>query len=102
MLLRAILSGGVWNGFLLRKSKGSDIRCRFCDEPDGDGQLFCECSFALCSSSSTARVSPSVAWPMTALAGPDVFFGTVGLQATQTAQVIVPGLWLVVTLQLTI
>ena len=30
MLLRAILSGGVWNGFLLSKVKKEDIKCRFC------------------------------------------------------------------------
>ena len=31
MLLRAILSGGVWNGFLLSKVKKEDINCRFCN-----------------------------------------------------------------------
>ena len=32
MLLRAVLAGrrrGGWNGFLLSKSKGTDIQCRF-------------------------------------------------------------------------
>ena len=28
MLLRAILSGGVWNGFLLSKVKKEDVPCR--------------------------------------------------------------------------
>ena len=45
MLLRAILSGGVWNGFLLSKAKKEDITCRFCGAPDNDGHLFWECTF---------------------------------------------------------
>ena len=40
MLLRAILSGGVWNGFLLCKVKKEDVPCRFCGAPDNDGHLF--------------------------------------------------------------
>ena len=40
MLLRAILSGGVWNGFLLSKVKKEDVPCRFCGAPDNDGRLF--------------------------------------------------------------
>ncbi len=46
MLLRAILCGGVWNGFLLGKAKKEDVPCRFCGERDGDGHLFWECSFS--------------------------------------------------------
>ena len=45
MLLRAILSGGVWNGFLLSKAKKEDILCRFCGAPDNDGHLFWDCTF---------------------------------------------------------
>ena len=45
MLLRAILCGGVWNGFLLSKAKKEDVPCRFCGKRDGDGHLFWECSF---------------------------------------------------------
>ena len=40
MLLSAILSGGVWDGFLLRKAKHEDVNCRFCNAPDNDGHLF--------------------------------------------------------------
>ena len=40
MLLRAILSGRVWNGFLLSKVKKEDVPCRFCGAPDNDGHLF--------------------------------------------------------------
>ena len=40
MLLRAILSGGVWNGFLLGKVKKEDVPCRFRGSPDNDGHLF--------------------------------------------------------------
>ena len=45
MLLRAILAGGVWNGFLLSKAKEEDIPCRFCGAADNDGHLFWDCSF---------------------------------------------------------
>ena len=44
-LLRGILSGGVWNGFLLGKVQGDVVPCRFCGGPDGDGHLFWECSY---------------------------------------------------------
>ena len=37
MLLRAILCGRVWNGFLLGKAKKEDVPCRFCGKRDGDG-----------------------------------------------------------------
>ena len=45
MLLRAILCGGFWNGFLLGKAKKEDVPCRFCGMRDGDGHLFWECLF---------------------------------------------------------
>ena len=45
MLLRAMLSGGVWNGFLLGRAKKEDVPCRFCGGRDGDGHLFWECTF---------------------------------------------------------
>ena len=45
MLLRAILSGGVWNGFLLCKVKKEAVPCRFCGAPDNDGHLFWDCTF---------------------------------------------------------
>ena len=45
ILLRAILCGGVWNGFLLGRAKKEDVPCRFCGERDGDGHLFWECTF---------------------------------------------------------
>ena len=45
MLLRAVLCGGVWNGFLLGKAKKEDVPCRFCGQKDGDGHLFWDCAF---------------------------------------------------------
>ena len=45
MLLRAILSGRVWNGFLLSKVKKEDVPFRFCGAPDNDGHLFWDCIF---------------------------------------------------------
>ena len=44
-LLRAIMVGGVWNGFLLRHVRGQPVPCRFCGAPDHDGHLFWECTF---------------------------------------------------------
>ena len=43
-MLRAILCGTVWNGFLLGKAKKEDVPCRFCGKRDGDGHLFWECT----------------------------------------------------------
>ena len=42
-LLRGILSGGVWSGFLLSFVRGEIVPCRFCGGPDRDGHLFWEC-----------------------------------------------------------
>ena len=39
-LLRSIMVGGVWNGFLLGKVRGEVVPCRFCGGVDGDGHLF--------------------------------------------------------------
>ena len=44
MLLRSILCGGAWNGFLFGKTKEEEIPCRFCGGVDRDGHLFWECS----------------------------------------------------------
>ena len=45
MLLRSIMAGGVWNGFLLCKVRGEVVPCRFCGVADGDGHLFWECPY---------------------------------------------------------
>ena len=44
-LLRSVMVGGVWNGFLLGRVRGQAVPCRFCGAPDGDGHLFGECTF---------------------------------------------------------
>ena len=44
-LLRSVMVGGVWNGFLLGRVRGPPVPCRFCGSPDGDGHLFGECTF---------------------------------------------------------
>ena len=44
-LLRGILSGGVWNGFLLGFVKGEIVPCRFCGGLDHDGHFFWECPY---------------------------------------------------------
>ena len=44
-LLRSVLVGCVWNGFLLSKVKGQRVSCRFCGGDDNDGHLFWDCTF---------------------------------------------------------
>ena len=44
-LLRSIMVGGVWNGFLLGRVRSQVLPCRFCGAPDNDGHLFWECTF---------------------------------------------------------
>ena len=44
-LLRSIMVGGVWNGFLLGKVRCQVVSCRFCGAMDGDDHLFWECTF---------------------------------------------------------
>ena len=44
-MLRAVMTGGVWNGFLLGRVRGQRVPCRFCGAPDHDGHLFWECTF---------------------------------------------------------
>ena len=44
-LLRSVMVGGVWNGFLLGRVRSQPVPCRFCGGPDGDGHLFWECTF---------------------------------------------------------
>ena len=44
-LLRGVLVGGVWNGFLLGKVKNCHVPCRFCGGDDHDGHLLWECTF---------------------------------------------------------
>ena len=38
-LLRSVLVGGVWNGFLLGRVRSQLVPCRFCGAPDGDAHL---------------------------------------------------------------
>ena len=45
-LLRSIMVGCVWNGFLLGRVRNQVLPCRFCRAPDGDGHLFWECNFS--------------------------------------------------------
>ena len=44
-LLRSIMVGGVWKGFLLGRVRSQAVPCRFCGAPDGDGHLFWQCTF---------------------------------------------------------
>ena len=44
-LLRSVMVGGVWNGFLLGRVRNQAVPCRFCGAPDHDGHLFWECTF---------------------------------------------------------
>ena len=44
-LLRSVMVGCVWNGFLLGRVRNQAVPCRFCGAPDHDGHLFWECTF---------------------------------------------------------
>ena len=44
-LLRGILSGGRWNGFLLGKVQGENVPYRFCGGPGVGGRLFWDCFY---------------------------------------------------------
>ena len=44
-LLRVVLVGCVWNGFLLGKVRNCHVPCRFCGGDDHDGHLFWDCPF---------------------------------------------------------
>ena len=44
-LRRAIMVGGVWNGFLLGRVRGQAVPCQSCGAPDNDGHLFWNCPF---------------------------------------------------------
>ena len=44
-LLRSVMVGGVWNGFLFGCIRNQAVPCRFCGAPDDDGHLFWECTF---------------------------------------------------------
>ena len=46
-LLRSVMVGGVWNGFLLGRVRNQVLPCRFCGAPDGDGHLFWDCTFPM-------------------------------------------------------
>ena len=77
MLLRAILCGGVWNGFLLGKAKKEDVPCRFCSKRDGDGHLFWECPFPSCSMFGNFR-NLLTSCPLIVAGGHGAYFGMVG------------------------
>ena len=44
-LLRSVMVGGVWNGFLISRIRNQVLPCRFCGAPDHDCHLFWECTF---------------------------------------------------------
>ena len=76
-LLRAILSGAVWNGFLLGKVRKENVPCRFCGVPGGDGHLFWECSYPLWLLSERVLSFMTLSFWIR-LVGRDAFFGMVG------------------------
>ena len=46
-LLRSVMVGGVWNGFLLGRVRGQPVPCRFCGARDGDGHFLVNKPFLL-------------------------------------------------------
>ena len=77
MLLRRILCGGVFNGFLLGKSKEEDVPCRFCGSVDGDGHLIWVFQFPFRRESGKI-LSLRPCWPATVVPGPAIWPGVVG------------------------
>ena len=96
MLLRAILCGSVWNGFLLGKAKKEDVPCRFCGKKDGDGHLFWECSFPFSMYANCLSLLSSCPW--IAVGGLDVYFGMVGYLVSTVCLATNHGLCLLVSL----
>ena len=98
MLLRAILCGGVWNGFLLGKAEKEDVPCRYCGKRDGDGHLFWECTFS--PSLQHVRELPEFAYLMSLdrskWHGLDACFGMVGCLVLVALVKRIPGLHLLV------
>ena len=72
MLLRAILCGSVWNGFLLGKAKKENVPCRYCGKRYGDGHLFWECTFSPPSCTLGSFPNLPLLCPLTVASGPDV------------------------------
>ena len=97
MLLRAILCGGVWNGFLLGKAKKEDIPCRFCGKKDGDGHLFWECSFQPSFSMYVNCLSLLSSCPWIVVSGLDVYSGMAGCLVLRVCLVTDHGLRLLVS-----
>ena len=78
-LLRGVMVGGVWNGYLHGKVKGRPVPCRFCGAPDGDGHLFWECPFPpLVEIRENPEIHDLLRMDKIRLIGLGVFFGMVG------------------------
>ena len=84
-LLRSILVGGVWNGFLLGKIQGQGVPCRFCGGRDSDGHLFWDCTFV-------NILSFMIFLRWIRLLGLGAFFGMVGYPFSQALMVVLLGL----------
>ena len=76
-LLRGILVGGVWSGFLLGKVRGLCVPCRFCGRDDDDGHFWEIVLFHL-QLRSVNILSFMILWRWTSLCALGVFFGMVG------------------------
>ena len=87
MLLRAILCGRVWNGFLLGRAKKEDVPCHFCGKKkDGDRNA----PFHLCCMFGNF-LSFLLLWLLIRVSGHDVFFGMAGY--LDLAVVVIGYLW---------
>ena len=89
MLLRAILCGGVWNGFLLGKAKKEDVPCRFCVVTV---ICFGIVHFPLPFSMLGNCLSLHISSPLIAASGHDAYFGMVGCLVLVALVMGIPGL----------
>ena len=89
-LLRAIVVGGVWNGFLLGHIRGQPVPCRFCGLTM---MVICSGNVPfLLSLRSVNILSFMILWRWIRLLGLGAFFGMVGCLCSQVLVVLLPGL----------
>ena len=97
LILRAILSCGGWNGFLLGRAKKEDVPFWFCGGRDGDGNFFGSVRFPLCNKFGIClNLLPS--YSEIGAGGPGVYYGMAGCLGLVMTVNVIAGLRLLVSL----